>query len=336
MRGLKLTFRDVALAFVLLLGASFSPGAAQMQAAPNGRYVNLHEAADYFNLRPVWRTEGEELQLTGGFARLEFTSDSRSIQINGMRVFLGEPVLLHDDQLFINEVDFNTTLKPVLKPQSQMPAGVVETVALDPGHGGRDAGTRSQELNLREKDLTLRVSRRLKETLEERGYRVILTRTSDSYVPLEKRSAIADQAGADLFLSIHFNAVGNPAIEGTETYVLTPQTHRSTGQKDAAASDSARNAGNENDHWNALLGFLVQRQLLRDLETFDRGLKRARFRVLREVECPAVLVEAGYLSNPREAARLGGAEYQEKFVHSLAAAVDRYQHAIENISASAR
>lgn len=299
-----------------------------------GRYVALRTFSDRLDMRLHWRVPEKELVLSGTSARIEFTAGSREIRINDLRAFLGEPAIYHGRELFVTEVDYKETLRPLLIPQARPSVGHVRTIVLDAGHGGRDSGTRNNQLKLLEKNLTLEVVKRLQRILELQGFRVLLTRSHDSYVDLKERALFANRMKADLFVSIHFNAVGNSGVHGTETYILTPRTHRSTGQDKPAKSDLIASPGNQNDHWNILLGFVVQRQLLRDLGTFDRGLKRARFQVLRGVECPAVLVETGYLSNEEEARKVRTEEYQNNLVRALAIAINRYQQAVEQVEAA--
>lgn len=330
--GLFFRFLVAALGVTLLWTAS--AGAQTTVAIDGVECVALPEVARTVGLGSGWTEPGKQFALSGQNARLEFRMGSRELRLNGMRLFLGEPTLLHRRQLHVTRTDYEKTLLPLLLPQARTPSGQVRTILIDPGHGGRDSGTRNPQLNLHEKNLALNISKRLGAVLEQQGYRVFLTRTDDTFLPLEDRAALAGAVGADLFISIHFNAVGNPTVHGTETYVLTPRTQRSTGQAAAAAGDVALNRGNDHDHWNILLGYLVHRQLLRDLNTFDRGLKRARFQVLRGADCPAVLVEAGYLSNQNEAARITTADYQNDLVRSLAIAVNRYRQATENIAAA--
>ncbi len=321
---------------LFLLQLLWISGAVRGAVIPvDGRnYVPLSAISRALQMQGEWRKPEKEFVLTGRSSRLEFSAESREMRINGIRVFLGEPTFFARGELLVTQVDYEETLRPLLIPQARPPPGPIRTIVVDAGHGGRDQGTRNRELKLLEKDLTLEVAERLKRVLELQGFRVLLVRTDDSYIELADRSAFANAAGADLFVSIHFNAVGNPAVHGTETYILTPRTQRSTGQAKAAKGDEVLHPGNEFDHWNMLLGFLVHRQLLRDLGTFDRGLKRARFQVLRGVECPAVLVEAGYLSNDLEAANARTEEYQNNLVRSLAIAINRYRQATEQVAAA--
>lgn len=325
------------LLLLLLLGAggiSLPVRAQAIVVLEEKEYVALPELGGRLDLTGSWTTPGKNFVLSGRATRVEFTTGSREVRVNGTRIFLGEPTVLHRRQLHVGRVDYEATLQPLLLAHSRAPARTVRTIVIDPGHGGRDSGTRNKPRQLQEKNLTLEVAHRLKAILEQQGYGVAMTRSDDTFIELAERSALANAWGADLFVSIHFNAVDNPAVEGTETYILTPQSHRSTGQGTAAASDATANQGNEHDHWNMLLGFLVHRQLLRDLASFDRGLKRARFQVLRGIDCPALLVEAGYLSNSAEAARITTADYQNQLARSLAISINRYRQATESIAAA--
>jgi len=200
-------------------------------------------------------------------------------------------------------------------------------IALDPGHGGKDTGTQNRKLKLDEKTFTLDVALRLRALLRKQGYKVVMTRTDDRYIPLEERSEIANKAGADLFISIHFNSVENaPSVSGTEVYAMTPQYQHSSSTSPGAKDSMARTAypGNRNDPWNAVLGYSIQNQLLAKLGTEDRGFKRARFAVLRLVKSPAVLVESGYLSNPAEAHKIATPAYRDNIAEGIAAGIRAY------------
>ncbi len=299
-------------------------------------HIDLSRMASAMNLERRWDAPNRSMVLTssgGGNLRLRFEGASRAFRFNGMRLFLGEAVQPGSETLYLSLIDYRTMVRPLLAPGSEpAPGGALRTIAIDAGHGGRDPGTQNRELGLSEKDMTLDVALRLRDILQAEGFRVVLTRRDDRYVSLERRAAIANGARADLFLSIHFNAVENPSVNGIETFLLTPRHHRSTGQNERRMTDDRVHPGNRFDHWNTLLAFYTQRQLLHDLGAFDRGIKRARFSVLREVDCPAILVEAGYLSNTREARRIGTPEYRQQIARSLASAVNHYRTTWNRIS----
>ena len=303
--------------------------ALPVERSPVPGYLALSEVAAAAGLRPAPSAPGRMVLARDPAPRIEFEANSRVIHFNGIRVFLGEPIRTDGGVYRLSRIDYESLIRPLLLPlEGAVPARSLRTIVLDPGHGGRDPGARSPALGLLEKDMALDVAFRLRSLLTARGYRVLLTREDDSYVSLERRAALSNRAGADLFVSIHFNAAGSPEVSGTETFLLTPRHHRSTGQGETRSGDSELHPGNEYDRWNALLAFYVQRQLLHDLRTFDRGIKRARFSVLREVEAPAVLVEAGYLSNPEEARRIGSVAYRIQLARSLADAIGHFDRTL--------
>lgn len=148
-------------------------------------------------------------------------------------------------------------------------------IVIDPGHGGKDPGAISVS-GVREKELTLAAAQVLQAVLEEAGARVLMTRSGDEYVDLYMRAELANEFAADAFISIHMNSYHNPQLSGTETY------HH-------PSADEGRR-----------LAKLVHEEVLKALGRSDRGVRSADFVVLRETTMPAVLVEAGYLSNPTE------------------------------------
>lgn len=320
-----------AVIFVTWLAALVPPSSAgvRLQGQP---YVSLGDFARRFGLEQSWTAPGQQLRLHSRWTRLDFEADSREFRSNGLRIFLGDPVLRHGGKLYVSQLDLTALLEPILKPglnQSAVPAA--RKIALDPGHGGTDPGTANPALRLAEKNLTLDLARRLKTLLEAAGYQVHLTRDDDSLPGLAERAEAAARAGADIFLSLHFNSIPTArSVRGIETYILTPRHQRSTGSESA---ESTAHPGNRNDHWNTVLGYAVHRQLVGDLEAFDRGLKRARFAVLRESRIPAVLIEGGYLSNDMEARQIGSAAYRQKLAESIAVAVGAYAGSLQRARA---
>jgi N-acetylmuramoyl-L-alanine amidase len=186
---------------------------------------------------------------------------------------------------------------------------------------------------LLEKEFTIDVAFRTKARLEERGFKVVLTRTTDDYVALPERPALAGRAGAELFVSIHFNATTSPEVRGLESYILTPQFQRSTGSDVLRPDDEVAVPGNVHDAWSAYLGYTLHRTLLADLRLPDRGLKRARFAVLRDLPCPGLLLEGGYLSNPDDAALIASEGYRERLAAAIANGIDVFNQALRRLEA---
>jgi N-acetylmuramoyl-L-alanine amidase len=319
------------------LGASHAtkPTTTPASVAPKFEPVRLRDWARAIGFEATWIEPQKKLRLQGRFNEIIFEADRREIAFNGVRVFLGEPPKFARGTLEISPLDRDRLLLPVLAPRQLEARPPVRTIVLDAGHGGKDQGTRNEELKLLEKDLSLDVVGRLKTRLEARGFKVVLTRRDDTFVDLVDRPKVAATAGADLFLSIHFNA-GPAPVNGIETYALTPQYQRSTASDEAKEEDNTAVPGNRLDPWNALLGYSMHRQLQANLGGFDRGLKRARFVVIRDLAaCPGILIECGYLSNQAEAKLISGAAYRDKLAAAIVAGVDAYNAALARPSTPA-
>ncbi len=298
-------------------------------------FVDLREVGTRLHWTPRWDAAARRLTLAADGRTFVFAADARDAYLDGIRVFLSERVTAHRDSLWVSRDDLVKTIAPLLRPAEQalrLPAPP-RLIVLDAGHGGSDPGKQNAKHGLNEKDMTLDVVLRLQKLLEARGYRVLLTRKDDTrfannpLIDLQRRADFSNQAVADLFLSIHFNAVDPrdaQRVQGTETYVLTPAGMLSTSDEKKDELTDRTFPGNRNDLANVLLGYQLHRQLITDLKTSDRGYKRARFAVLRFVEAPAALIEAAYLSHDAEAARVGTPEFRQQIAESIARGVDAY------------
>lgn len=185
-------------------------------------------------------------------------------------------------------------------------------VVLDPGHGGQQFGARGRR-GTAEKTVTLDIARRLKRQLEQAGLRVILTRTGDQTVTLAQRSALGKRSGAWAFLSIHANAAKNRAASGVEVYYLPAYERFGRG----VAYASARPYPDTSYR----LARLIQQEFRHDWPLRDRGIKQARFHVLRHAPIPAVLVETGFLTNARDESLLNDPAIREEIARRLANAL---------------
>lgn len=305
--------------------------------APARGNVTVTELAGKFGLEITWPEPGRKVVLSDRKRRLVLEAGSRECQVNGLRVFLGEPVLTRRGQLLVSEIDVTSCLVPLLKPS--LIAGTVprrpKVIALDPGHGGNDDGTGNSRLKLKEKVVTLDVAKRLQKRLEREGYRVVLTRESDVRVDLPSRAIIANRAGADLFVSIHFNALPNDQkTRGTEVFTFAPQHQRSTnswGPLQGDDTERERAPGNRHDAWNSLLAHLLHRELLGSLKTFDRGKKIGHLGVLRGLNCPGVLVESAFLSNDEEARQIETPAYRQQIADALADGIRDYVAQLDSL-----
>ena len=216
----------------------------------------------------------------------------------------------------------------------------VRRVVIDAGHGGRDTGAVGRA-GTAEKDVTLAIARRLGELLAANGLDVVLTRDDDTFVRLQDRAAMANEAKGDLFISIHCNSAPTHAYRGVETYTLNTSSDRYSirlAARENASSEKgisdlqfilADLATKANTEESQRLASRVQRNLVGGLkdkysEIHDLGTKEALFYVLLGTKMPAILVETSFLSNADEEKRLASKSYQEDVARSIAQGVDDF------------
>jgi len=229
----------------------------------------------------------------------------------------------------------------------------VGKIVLDAGHGGHDTGTIGPE-GLREKDLVLDVTQRLGALIEDRlGSEVIYTRADDTFIPLERRTEIANTAKADLFLSIHANSSPLPSAAGVETYYLNLTTSRA-----ALELAAKENSGSEKTIFE--LQDLLQKIALKDkveesrefasriqsamyafsvksdVHSRDRGVRKAPFVVLIGASMPSVLAEIGFISNAHDEAIMNKPEYRQKLAEALFKGVSNYASTLSHFQVAQR
>ena len=151
-----------------------------------------------------------------------------------------------------------------------------------------------------------------------------MTRAADSTLSLQARAGLCEKFRPDLFISVHCNAASQKTINGIETFAMTPAGCASSSD---SRPSSARGSGNAFDKNNYRLAYEIQKALVRNTKAEDRGVKHARFFVLRNATCPAVLIETGFISNQREGALLNRADYQAKIVNAIVLGILNYRRA---------
>jgi len=216
----------------------------------------------------------------------------------------------------IHEIDFRKGIDPILRAYAHVPTKLPQVVVLDPGHGGKDPGAIGPA-KVAEKTVVLDIAFRVKARIEAQRIKVLMTRTSDTYLGLDPRNAFAARAGADLFVSIHADGAADPAAHGVETFIMTAAGFDSSNHY-GQAGDKTHRPGNLFDAANAVLGFSIQNNLVKASGRADRGLRRSRFSVLRNASSPAALVECGFLTNPAEEALLNTAGYRDQVAQGIA------------------
>ena len=292
-------------------------------------FVDLDRWASLNGLQLSWDRKSKDVQLRNRSTRLQGAANSRQLEINGVKTCLSVPITPRDQNLYITSLDLRTLVEPVLRPVRAKPGQVIRVVAIDAGHGGRDAGNEIPQRQ--EKVQTLLLAHKLKALLQQAGLKVIMIRSSDVFVDLDERSAIAKRARADLFVSLHFNSAGHGRTEprGVETYCITPAGVASTNARPDEPSSTGAVVGNLSNAQSTLLAYLVHRSMVNSLGAEDRGLRRARFAVLRTASMPAVLVEGGFMSNPDEARRIVSLEYRNDLARSIADGLLAYKRLVE-------
>ena len=226
-------------------------------------------------------------------------------------------------------------------------------IVIDPGHGGHDTGTIGPN-GLEEKDLVLEVGRRLGKLLESRlGAEVVYTRKNDTFIPLETRTAIANQARADLFVSIHANSSHDAAARGVETYYLnftsSPEALEVAARENAVSEKSIyelqdlvkKIALKEKIEESREFAGDVQQSLHSGLAAKspairDRGVKKAPFIVLIGANMPSILAEISFVSNPTDEHRLATSEYRQRIAESLYRGIAKYVNGLSGVKVASK
>ncbi|MBK8574537.1 MAG: N-acetylmuramoyl-L-alanine amidase [Elusimicrobia bacterium] len=241
------------------------------------------------------------------------------------------------------------TAPPIPQPRPDIDApflalSPLRTIVIDPGHGGKDVGAVGPNGTL-EKDVNLQIGLALAKLLNSEGrFKVILTRNNDSFLTLQERSSIANKAKADLFISLHCNAGLSRDAKGFEVYFLSENASDDT----AAAVARRENAVVEmegvsgkvrqelegllwslarNEHMNdsSAIAGLIDQQVAKRMSMTKRGVKQAGFYVLRGTSMPAILVESGFITHPKEEGLLRSSRFHRKLVDALYAGLLEYE-----------
>lgn len=220
----------------------------------------------------------------------------------------------------------------------------VDVIAIDPGHGGSETGATGPD-GIKEKDVTLEISLKLAEKLRDKGLKVCLTRESDVNVPLARRPQKAEELEADVFISIHANGYKMMSTKGFETFFASLTATDQAAMELAVWENQGSTVGEKppdevKDDISAILGDMAQTEWLADsqrlaemiqvclarvMNSENRGVKQAPFKVLMEASMPAVLVEVGFLTSPEEAKMITDPQTQDKLVDAMALAVVRFR-----------
>jgi len=283
-----------------------------LQATSESQFTSLTELRAMFGFpEPVLMTDQILIIEKPGW-RLAFETDSRKVFLNGLLVWMNAPMSREGNKRIFSRTDIDTILLPIMTGNHGIPLAQTPRVVIDPGHGGPDTGAMTK--HLRENKVVLDIARRTQHRLSSSGVTATLTRDRDKAIQLSTRDSKAASSKASLFVSIHLNSAANTDAEGVETYILPPAGFPSTSGQNANLSPCK---GNSYDPANTRFGYLVHKSLLNRTKAPDRGLKHARFEVLKLAPCPALLVECGFVSCPAEEKRLMSSQYLDTIAEGL-------------------
>jgi len=319
----------------------------------NIRYVPLLRFCDYYSLNWNWDLVSQRIEISSSDKKRNviFMPDSKLALVNGRTVELSYPVEYKSGTayipvktaLFVSGDVFGIVEKPALP----MPTHRIKKVVIDPGHGGKDPGAISR-YGTKEKNIVLDVSKRLKRHLERNGIQVIMTRSGDKFIPLAKRAAIANDNNADLFISVHANASRHSRARGFEVYYLSEATNDSARALELAENASLKFENNSNTQkgkyndptlWDLVLtenrrqsrrlAYYICNITSDELSLRKRGVKSAKFYVLKGASMPSVLIEVGFITNRREEKQLKERSFRERLSKALSDSIISYKKEYE-------
>src|SRR5438874_9634885 len=286
-------------------------------------YLTVENVSSFYGLPAGVVARGEKMRFETVKNPLEFVSGSREAMINGARSWLCFPLVEQDGKYLVSRTDVAKTIEALVRPH-RVAVGKVETVVLDPGHGGHDKGQVSKYGY--EKDFALDVARKLRPLLQSKGLHVIMTREGDYFVPLEVRAQIANAARDSIFVSIHFNASGDdPNATGFEIFSFTPRGAPSTSDNAVRSASFSKQPGSEVDAQSMALSACIYHSLIGHIPEYDRGIKRARFAVLRLTKVPAVLIEGGFLTERGECKLIANKDWRGKLAAAIGVGIENYR-----------
>jgi N-acetylmuramoyl-L-alanine amidase len=315
-----------------LNGTTYYP----LLALCNLRGINLEY--DTFTRTIILSKEAQRINLRVGDAL---------VLVNGQPLHLNHPIDIYQGTVvvpyrFKEQVLDNLFKEFYIAPKAAPALLKIRKVVIDAGHGGVDPGAIGRT-GLREKDVNLDIAKRLSVLLKSRGIEVVMTRPIDKFVLLDRRVSIANSSGADLFVSIHSNANRVRSLNGFEVYYVSPQVNDAKRASGSAkyATLNLENAyfANYSQDLKAILWDMIYtanraesielarslcRVISNDLGVRVLGIKGARFEVLRDVRLPAVLIEAGFLSNYEEERKLRNSFYRQKIAESIVQGIQNY------------
>ena len=318
--------------------------------------VYLKDLCDKYNASLTFDSISQVVLINGRGIDIRGMVGSDIVFVGSRKVQLSEPIRTVNsaiiapeglrDLMSSTEPVGKTTvaLAPVSKKYHSYDVRSIRSVVIDAGHGGKDPGATGRT-GLREKKVVLDIARRLKRILERKGIKVVMSRSKDQFISLGKRTEIASSSRSDIFVSIHANSHPQRSVHGVEVYSLKKLGYleKSEDQRKANYKKMFRSLKMKRDDRDLQdivadlydsnkqaesekLGRIISSKAAGLLRTKNLGLKKSRFYVLRNTLIPAVLVEVGFLSNPKEEKLLKTKGYRQKVAVGIAAGILEYEN----------
>jgi N-acetylmuramoyl-L-alanine amidase len=297
----------------------------------SGWEILHYQGADYVTAGSVHRfyrfhnlaLEGNRVSFTSPVLIMRATIGSQDLLINNIKFVLNDPVLELNGKPCFSRLDLCKLIDPVLRPSYINTSSGFDTVVIDPGHGGHDSGARG--IYGYEKDFALKLAFNLKSQLEAQGIRVVMTRTTDTFMSLGGRVQFANKIPNSIYVSLHFNS-GPSTGTGIETFALTPQGASSV--YGARTVDAYSFNGNQRDSENIALATAIHASVVNHFKLVDRGVKRARWYVLKGLERPGVLFEGGFVTSPVDGRLIAADNFRREMAATLCQAIMNYKRAL--------
>lgn len=293
-------------------------------------YVTAESIRNFYN--PLYgfntfRLQGTHFWLASSKLILKAQVGSQEMLINNIKFILSFPVQQSSSgKVLFSRLDLCKLIDPVLCPSHIQNPESFDTVVIDAGHGGHDAGARG--VYGHEKDFALKMAMSVRTALMQRGFKVIMTRANDTFLTLGGRVAIANQTPKSIFISLHFNS-GGSAASGIETWALTPQSAAATISRGGGYNVSGV-TGNKQDSANIALATAVHANVISRFKFVDRGIKRAQWSVLTGCKRPGILFEGGFVTNAKECLLVASDTYRQQVSAAIGDAVVNYRKALSS------
>jgi N-acetylmuramoyl-L-alanine amidase len=311
--------------FAVLLALPLPARAWNVVIHEGRRHVPIEDVAKFYRLNAPVKND-KTFTMSGRGQTIRGKAGTREVFINNVKYILCFPIREKGGKILISAMDVTKIIEPVMRPSQIKNASAIRTVVLDAGHGGHDSGAKGSRGI--EKEAALDVVLRAKRLLEQNGYTVHLTRSRDVFIPLEDRAAFANKFPNAIFVSVHFNKSKSGGASGIETFALAPRGVPSMDEENFSYSDLKQHPGHARDPENIALATALHSSMLRHMRLYDRGIKRARFHVIRNIKIPGVLLEGGFMNHPVDGRLIASSQFRDAFARAILEGVGRYRNAV--------